>query len=82
MITFVGKLNKAKGYDLFGNVIIKILNKYPKWKSNVYGDEPREKLSYSHKNLNIKGFQEHDKVLKNFEKSSITVACSDGRNHL
>ena len=23
LITFVGKLNKAKGYDIFGNVIIK-----------------------------------------------------------
>ena len=28
-ITFVGKLNKSKGYDIFGNAIIKILNKYP-----------------------------------------------------
>ena len=76
LITFVGKLNKAKGYDIFGNVIIKILNKYPNWKSNVYGDEPREKLYYKHRNLNIKGFKEHDQVLKNFERSSITVACS------
>ena len=25
LISFVGKLNKAKGYDLFGNAIIKIL---------------------------------------------------------
>ena len=27
IITFVGKLNKSKGYDLFGKAIIKILNK-------------------------------------------------------
>ena len=26
-ITFVGKLNRSKGYDLFGNAVIKILNK-------------------------------------------------------
>ena len=32
LITFVGKLNSAKGYDLFGNSIIKILNKYKNWK--------------------------------------------------
>ena len=25
IITFVGKLNRAKGYDLFGNAVIKIL---------------------------------------------------------
>ena len=28
IITFVGKLNKSKGYDIFGNTIIKILNKH------------------------------------------------------
>ena len=76
LITFVGKLNKAKGYDLFGNVIIKILDKYPEWKSNVYGDEPREKLIFNHKNLKLKGFKKHSEVLKNFEKTSITVVCS------
>ena len=76
LITFVGKLNKAKGYDIFGNAIIKILNKYPQWKSNVFGDEPREKLIYKHKNLNLMGFKKHKEVLKNFEKSSITVVCS------
>ena len=76
IITFVGKLNKAKGYDLFGKAIIKILNKYPDWKSKVYGDEPREQLTFKHKNLTIKGFQNHKTVLKNFEKTSITVVCS------
>ena len=44
LISFVGKLNKAKGYDIFGKAIVKVLNKYPDWKSNVYGDEPREKF--------------------------------------
>ena len=28
MITFVGKLNKAKGYDVFAKAIKKILNKH------------------------------------------------------
>ena len=28
IITFVGKINKSKGYDLFGNACIKILNNY------------------------------------------------------
>ena len=76
LITFVGKLNKAKGYDLFGVSIIKILNKYKDWKAIVIGDEPREKLIFKHENLKIIGFQKHKKVLEIFEKSSIAVACS------
>ena len=61
LISFVGKLNSAKGYDIFGEAIIKILNKYPDWKSTVIGDEPREKLIFNHKNLKILGFQNHQK---------------------
>ena len=76
IITFVGKLNRAKGYDIFGKTITKILDRYPDWKSNVFGDEPREKLIFKHKNLNLMGFQHHEKVLNNFKKTSITVVCS------
>ncbi len=76
VITFVGKLNSAKGYDLFGGAILKILKKYKNWSAIVAGDEPREKLIFKHKNLNILGFQEHRKVLKILEKTSIAVACS------
>ena len=76
LITFVGKLNTAKGYDLFGSAIIKILDKHKDWKANVIGDEPREKLFFKHKNLNLLGFQEHLKVLNIFNKTSIAVACS------
>ena len=38
LITFVGKLNSAKGYDLFGKSILKILDKHKNWKSIVIGD--------------------------------------------
>jgi glycosyltransferase involved in cell wall biosynthesis len=76
IITFVGKLNSAKGYDLFGSVILKILRKHKDWSSLVIGDEPREKLIFKHKNLNLLGFQPHRKVLKILEKTSISVVCS------
>ena len=69
IITFVGKLNSAKGYDLFGKSILKILDKHKDWKSIVIGDEPREKLIYKHKNLKVLGFQNHTKVLNVFKKS-------------
>jgi len=76
IITFVGKLNSAKGYDLFGGAILRILKKHKDWSGLVIGDEPREKLIFKHKNLNILGFQEHKKVLRILEKTSIAVACS------
>jgi len=46
IITFIGKLNNSKGYDIFGKAIIKILNKYKKWNALVIGDEPRQKLFF------------------------------------
>ena len=75
-ITFVGKLNKAKGYDLFGKAVIKILKKYKNWTAIVMGDEPRSKIHFQHKRLVNLGFVHHNKVLKVFEDTSIAVACS------
>jgi len=76
IISFIGKLNSAKGYDLFGKAIIKILDKYPDWKANVIGDELREKLFYKHKNLSIAGYTNHELVLNFLEKVSISVVSS------
>ena len=76
VITFVGKLNKAKGYDVFGSSIVDILNKYKDWNAVVIGDEEREKLFFKHKNLDVLGFQNHTNVLKVFKKTSISVVCS------
>ena len=75
-ITFVGKLNKAKGYDVFAKTINRILNKYPNWKAKIIGDEKREKIHLKHKNADILGFLPHEKVLKIFKKTSIAIACS------
>ena len=76
IISFIGKLNSAKGYDLFGKAIIKILDKYPNWRSIVVGDEPREKILFSHKNLKVKGYTRHDNVLNSLKEISISVICS------
>jgi len=75
-ITFVGKLNKAKGYDVFSKAIKKVLNKYPDWKAKIIGDEKREQINLSHPNADILGFVNHENVLSIFKKSSIAVACS------
>ena len=76
IISFVGKLNKAKGYDIFGKTIIKILDKYPDWSANVFGDEPREKLIFNHKNLHLFGFKNNQYILNHLKKVSISIACS------
>jgi len=75
-ITFVGKLNKAKGYDIFGKSIIKVLNKNPNWRAKIVGDEKREKIYFFHKQIDKLGFIEHSKVISLFKKSSIVVVCS------
>ena len=75
-ITFVGKLNKAKGYDIFAKTIIKVLNKNKNWKAKVVGDEKREKINITHKNVDLLGFQKHHEVLKLYKESSIAVVCS------
>ncbi|MDA7573584.1 glycosyltransferase, partial [Candidatus Pelagibacter sp.] len=75
-ISFVGKLNRAKGYDLFGEAIIKILNKHKDWDAKVFGDEPREKLFFNHKNLHILGFKNNKYILNSLKKISISIVCS------
>ena len=75
-ITFVGKLNKAKGYDIFGQAITKILNNNKNWTAKVVGDEKREKISFNHKNIEKLGFLNHQKVLSLYRQTSIAVVCS------
>ena len=75
-ITFVGKLNRAKGYDIFGKAITHVLNKYPDWRAKVVGDEKREKIEFNHEKIDKLGFLEHKKVLSLFKSTSIAVVCS------
>ena len=75
-IIFTGKLNSSKGYDLFGEAVIKILNKYSNWKAIVAGNEPREKYFFKHKNLKIYPWLPHKKILSLYDLSSISVVPS------
>jgi glycosyltransferase involved in cell wall biosynthesis len=76
IISFVGKLNSAKGYDLFGEAIIKILDKHKSWSAHIYGDEPREKLEFKHNRLKMFGFKNNKYILNDLKKISISVVCS------
>ncbi len=76
IITFIGKLNTAKGFDIFGKTILKILDKYKNWKAYIIGDEPREKMFFNHKNLINLGFKKNLYILDFLKKVSISVVCS------
>ena len=75
-ITFVGKLNRSKGYDIFGAAVTKILKKYKAWNANVIGDEQRDKIIIEHQNLKNYGFLPHKDVLNIYKRTSIAVVCS------
>ena len=75
-IIFAGKLNSSKGYDLFGNTVIKILNNHKDWNAVVVGNEPREKFSFKHPRLKIYPWLPHKSVLKLYDESSISVVPS------
>ena len=76
IIIFVERLNASKGYDVFGKAIVKILDKHKNWSAYVYGDEPREQIYFTHKNLKILGFKKHKEILNKLKISSISVSCS------
>ncbi|MBC8303894.1 MAG: glycosyltransferase [Pelagibacterales bacterium] len=75
-IVFVGKLNSSKGYDIYRDAIIKILNEYSEWKAYSIGDERRNKPTINHKNHIELGYLPHEKVLNFLCKSEIAVVPS------
>ena len=80
-ITFVGKLNKAKGYDVFVKSITKVLDKYKDWNAIVIGDE-KEKISLNHKKATILGFKNIMRYWKFLRKLALLSLVLDGMNRL
>ena len=76
LIIFCGKLNSSKGYDIFGNAVLRILDKFQDWKAIAIGNEPREKFDFQHKNFKILDWIQHKKILKYYSKASISVVPS------
>lgn len=75
-IIFVGRLNYSKGYDIFKDAIIRILEKFPKWKAYSIGDEDRRNIYINHIRHKELGFLDHKKTLKFLNKSEIAVVPS------
>ena len=76
VITFVGRLNYSKGYDIFANTITKILDEFPNWKALSIGDEDRRTIYINHKQHKELGFLTHKKTLNILKKSEISVVPS------
>ncbi len=75
-ITFVGKLNYSKGYDIFEKAIIQILDEFPEWKAFSVGDEDRRNIYINHNQHKELGFLNHKKTLELLNQSEIAVVPS------
>ena len=75
-ITFVGKLNISKGYDIYKDAIIKILNEFKNWRAYSIGDESRQRPVINHVNHKELGFLSHKEVLSFLSTSEIAVIPS------
>jgi glycosyltransferase involved in cell wall biosynthesis len=76
IITFIGKLNSSKGYNLFLPAIIRILDKHKDWRCIIAGNEKREKYNLSHERITFYDWLSHKKIIKIYKKSSISVVPS------
>ena len=74
-ILFVGKLNHAKGYDIYSNAVSKFLKTNRSWKGICVGSETRREI-LKKKNILELGEIPNKEVLKLISQSKITIACS------
>jgi len=75
-IIFVGKLNHSKGYDLFKEALLKILDEFPTWSSCSVGNEDRRTIYISHPRHKEFGFINHKATLNLLNTSEIAVVPS------
>jgi glycosyltransferase involved in cell wall biosynthesis len=75
-IIFVGKLNSSKGYNIFGDAVIDILNKYKDWSVIVAGNEKRESYTFNHKRFEILKWSSHKRIINIYKSTSISIVPS------
>ncbi len=75
-IIFVGRLNHSKGYDIFKDAILKILDEFPTWNAYSLGDEDRRDIYINHLRHKELGFINHKKTLNILNESEIAVVPS------
>ena len=80
MDSFVGKLNSSKGYDIYKEAIIKILDEFKDWNALSIGDEERNRPYINHKRHKEIGFKSHKIVLKLLSNLKLQLFHQDGKN--
>ncbi len=75
-ILFVGKLNHAKGYDIFCDAALKFKNYDPTWNFIAIGNEARKKIFPDKKIVNEIGYKKNSEVLHFYSKSEIAIGNS------
>ena len=75
-ISFVGKLNSSKGYDIYKGAILKILDEFKDWTALSIGDESRDRPHIKHLRHKEIGFKTHKEVLKILSQTQIAVVPS------
>ena len=75
-ILFVGKLNKAKGYNIFCEVAKKFKSFDKSWNFLAIGNESRKNIFPDKNVVTELGYKKNSEVLKFYEKSEISIGNS------
>ena len=75
-ILFVGKLNKAKGYDIFCKAALMFKKYNPDWNFIAIGDELRKNIFPKDNAVKELGYLNNKEVLEYYQKSEIAVGNS------
>lgn len=75
-ILFVGKLNKAKGYDIFCKVASMFKRYNPDWNFIAIGNEIRKNIFPESNSVKELGYLDNKKVLEYYRKSEIAIGNS------
>ena len=75
-ILFVGKLNRAKGYNIFCEVAKKFNKIDPTWKFIAIGNESRKNIFPDPKVVKEIGYKKNNEVLKFYTNSEISIGNS------
>ena len=75
-ILFVGKLNNAKGYDIFCEVALMFKKHNPSWNFIAIGNEIRKNIFPKNNSVKELGYLSNDNVLKYYQKSEIAIGNS------
>ncbi len=77
-IVYVGELEKKKGFDIFLQSAIEIINQFPGWEVHIFGKikEENKRYIYKHNRIIFHDFKENNFVIEFLKKSSISIIPS------